>query len=238
MLASGLIALTANGWSALGIWLTLAVYIALALFAKRQLSEARDLRIQQSRPFVVVDVVNDDIVLFLSVKNIGSTVARNLTVRFNRPVRTDQWLLATWTYSQLFTEGMAALVPGRELRFALGAYLGGDAIEKRIAGKVAYDGPAGFSRGAYSEDFFIDIAALDGSHILRDPLVQQLGNLVEAVQHLKPNGPPFGWPSEAPSGSETVQRLPENSKAAVGRVRRWLTIRAEPSGRSRAADRR
>ena len=39
-------------------------------------------------------------------------------------------------------------------------------------------------------------------------------------------------------GHETVQRLPENSKAAVGRVRRWLTIRAEPSGRSRAADRR
>ena len=40
MLASELMGLTANDWSALGIWLTLAVYIALALFAKRQLAEA------------------------------------------------------------------------------------------------------------------------------------------------------------------------------------------------------
>lgn len=232
MLASELMGLTANDWSALGIWLTLAVYIALALFAKRQLAEARDLRIQQARPFVVVDVVSDEKMLLLSVSNIGSTLAQNLSVRFDRPLQFKEWPRATWTESPLFHKGMPSLAPGRELRFALGEYPRED-VDKRIKGTVSYDGPEGLSGKPHREEFNIDIGALEGSQPQRDSIVRQLECVVDALKGLKPQNPPYGWMGLR-SNSDTVEQFPIEPRES-NCVAAWIRgkLRRAPTSRSR-----
>jgi hypothetical protein len=49
---------SATNWAAiaaLAAWATVAIYIILGLFAWRQVREARKLREEQARPFVIVD---------------------------------------------------------------------------------------------------------------------------------------------------------------------------------------
>ena len=73
--------MNAAAWSALGTWVTVVIYGALLIYAIRQVGEATRLRRAQTRPFVVVDL-EPGWLIFLTVENIGSTVARNVTFNF------------------------------------------------------------------------------------------------------------------------------------------------------------
>lgn len=86
--------------SAVAALLTFLIYVVLAFYAKSQINEAkklranqaadadrraeeaRELRRQQARPFVVAEMVPDFIITF-RVRNVGQTLARNVRITWD-----------------------------------------------------------------------------------------------------------------------------------------------------------
>jgi hypothetical protein len=93
----------------------LAVLVLAALFARRQVNEARNLREQQSRPFIVIDV---DFVrssqLFLHVKNLGTSLARDVKIRIDPPLKSA--IDIPVEKFKMLQDGISTLAPGKELR--------------------------------------------------------------------------------------------------------------------------
>lgn len=216
------LALDASEWAAVGIWLTLVVYALLARFARHQLREARELRVQQARPFIVVDVTSREVMMYVSVRNLGATIARDVVVAFDPPIQTDVWRLAdSWLRGPLFTTGVPSIAPGKELRFMLGGYVGGD-FDKSLRGSVSYLGPTEVLHGPYGEQFSIDIGAFDGAEIVRDPVVQALEKVARSLSRMEPEHRIFG---------ELRRRTPDDP--AVGdRPRNPVKPREETAARS------
>lgn len=112
----GIEAVTIGAWAAV---VTVVVYIVLAIYAARQLKEARTLREEQSRPQVIVEFVPDFIIGF-RVKNIGATLARNVRVRWEKwPEQTTQYandpVWKTPDGAAMFSTGIPSLAPGQEI---------------------------------------------------------------------------------------------------------------------------
>lgn len=66
-----------------GIWVTIVVYVALAVFARRQILEAQTLRIETSRPYMVAEMKARSILIHIVFKNIGRTSAQNVKIRLD-----------------------------------------------------------------------------------------------------------------------------------------------------------
>lgn len=98
------------------IGLQLLVLTAAAVYGRRQLNEAKELREAQTRPFVVIDLDSSVHTAFdLVVKNIGPTLARDVRFEFDPPIRsTDDDLDPSKI--KMFREGISTLAPGKEIR--------------------------------------------------------------------------------------------------------------------------
>jgi hypothetical protein len=98
------------------IGLQLLVLTAAAVFGRRQLNEAKELRESQTRPFVVIDLGSSAHTLFdLVVRNIGPTLARDVRFEFNPPIRSTDDSLDP-NKLKMFREGISTLAPGKEIR--------------------------------------------------------------------------------------------------------------------------
>jgi hypothetical protein len=104
-------------WSALGTMITALVAVVAAGFAWAQVRHARKLREEQAKPYVVVGFEPSPVwanAINLYVENIGSTVASDVQIRFDRPleskVRTEDI-----NDSKLFREGISTMPPGMRL---------------------------------------------------------------------------------------------------------------------------
>src|SRR5262245_61127532 len=96
-----------------------AAVVAAVIYAKGQLAELRDAREEASRPFVVIDLEAAQTIATLKVRNIGQTIARNVTFRFSPT------LMSTFDGNMgggyhlleidMFANGIPSLAPGREL---------------------------------------------------------------------------------------------------------------------------
>jgi hypothetical protein len=91
-------------WEAAGVWLTGIVTIGLLIYAVRQLRDARKVRDDQTRPYIVVDFHFKSIMVALSIKNIGQTPAKDVRVTLDRPVTSAVMPKVDWQESGIFTE--------------------------------------------------------------------------------------------------------------------------------------
>jgi hypothetical protein len=86
-----------------------------ACVAWYQASEARRLRLEQHRPFVVIDV---DFVgtsdLFLHVSNLGTSLARHVTIEIDPPLKSSVDIQVD--KFKMLKDGISTLAPGKELR--------------------------------------------------------------------------------------------------------------------------
>lgn len=169
-----------DAWAAIGIWVTVGVYVAIAEFARRQVGEARDLRREQTRPFVIVDVEFRSFLIMLSIKNIGRTAASNVKAAFDEKL-TSSIPGADWEDSTAFTDGIPLMAPDREIRFLLDSFIdrenGGHAMV--IRGTVGYNGPAGHNRQRYNEPFVIDLSNYQGSQLPENGIHELVGEVKE-----------------------------------------------------------
>ncbi len=112
----------AAGWAALGTWVAAAIYVVILVYAVKQVGEAKRLRRAQTRPFVVVDIA-PGYALYITVENVGSTLARNVTFEFPVPLRAaveEPWEAVE---APLFKDGLKALPPGKRYRVFFDAFV-------------------------------------------------------------------------------------------------------------------
>lgn len=107
--------LSAGAWSALAAWVALVFALFAALLAWWQLREARRLRLEQARPYVVVFMRSsavDPQLVDVVVRNFGPTAAFDVVAQFEpEPRRTDGFggTEAVW-----LPPAIPVLAPGQE----------------------------------------------------------------------------------------------------------------------------
>ena len=102
---------------------TCVVAFLAAIVAYQQLREARRLRVAQAQPYVVVDVEPSVVsrrILNLVIRNTGQTLARDVTIRFDPPLRStlDAEGFPPAKFRALLN-GIPVLPPGREYQIML-----------------------------------------------------------------------------------------------------------------------
>ena len=96
----------------------LLVLVAAALFARAQVREARELRKDEARPYVVVDFEPDRVPFVnLVVANLGRTMARNVRVDLDPPLESSVYRSGPVPLARfkLFSEGIPSLAPGKRI---------------------------------------------------------------------------------------------------------------------------
>jgi hypothetical protein len=106
----------AGQWSALAGWVTVGVYLALGYFAWRQLRQVRELRDEEARPYVIVDVAARSVVLYVSIRNIGKTPAYNVRITFDHPLESTRKTRADFMSVPVFAAPIPMLAPNREIQ--------------------------------------------------------------------------------------------------------------------------
>jgi hypothetical protein len=105
---------TATDWAGL----TCLVLVVAAILAWIQAREARKLREERARPFVVVDFVLWNIIIELKIENIGATMARDVRFKFTPPLQSTFDTEAGHTplrEASVFQDGIRSLPPGKEI---------------------------------------------------------------------------------------------------------------------------
>lgn len=165
-------AATIAAWGSMG---TVVVTVLLAFYAARQVREARRLREEQTRPFVVV-TIEPDWLASLLVKNVGTTVATEVRIAFDPPFQShfkDEPL-------PIFRDdGIPSMPPGMELRFSVISmiqYLNDRDVPGQYRVTVTcrnFDGSK-----SYEDIYLIDLDVFEGM----EPPPDGLPELVKAIE--------------------------------------------------------
>jgi hypothetical protein len=185
----------ANGtdWAAVAAWAacaTVLIYVVIGLFAWRQVHEARKLREEQARPFVIVDF-EPGFLVYLTVENLGRTMARDVSIHFDKPLESTLPGRRELDESPLFREPIPALPPGKKIRILF------DQFNARLnAGlpltydvKLRYRGPAG--RKEWEHPYRLDLGMYLGSQLPPKgipELVAEVENLRKEIEKWKGSG--------------------------------------------------
>lgn len=148
----------ATGWAAAGSWATVAVYLLVLLYARQQVNEARRLREAELRPFVVVDfdVFSRRPLIFLTISNLGRTLARNVKLTFSPELSSSlEDEHDTLSSVRLLTEGMPTLAPGKHIPILFDSFItrGNDRPDAYKV-SLTYDGEG---RRHYQETILLDL---------------------------------------------------------------------------------
>lgn len=107
-------------WSAIFSGGTLVTAVAAGIIGLRQVIEARNLRIEQAQPNVVVDIeIVGSILAQIVIQNIGQTVARNVRIQFDPPLQSTLFENGEEddiTKSFILREGIKTLPPRKAYR--------------------------------------------------------------------------------------------------------------------------
>ncbi|MFV0307826.1 MAG: hypothetical protein ACK5OX_08795 [Desertimonas sp.] len=172
-----MVAIGVNTWAMIGVWATIGVYVALAVFAWWQLQEARRLRAEQNRPFVVAELSMRSIIVNIAIRNVGNITARNVRVKLPTDLRCREGI-PTWADSPIFTSGLPTMPPGHRLRYFLDTFpeRRDAGLPMRIAAILTYEGLDGRQYGP--EEYIIDLDAYG-------PALQDDKGLHELVEEAK-----------------------------------------------------
>lgn len=178
---------TWTAWATAGTMVVLAVSGIIAFV---QLGQARKLRKEQTRPYVILDFESQQSLLDLVIQNIGSTPASDVEFGFDpkiassfdgsgRPDRADWFILK---------EGIPFLPPGREYRLLLdvGHQRAKTDLPNRYEVRVTYRDRAG---KRFSERQVLDMSPFWGmEHVNRKSIhdiAKELEELSKAVSSIE-----------------------------------------------------
>lgn len=149
------LAISNEAWAALGVWVTL---VPLAVFGILQLRDAKRLRHEETRPFIVAELQNRSILAILALVNVGPTVARNVRASLPNGLTSSHGAL-DWLDSPAFTDGVANMAPGTAIRFWFDSFPKRTEADlpMRIPLELEYEGPDGRHYGP--ERYVLDLSA-------------------------------------------------------------------------------
>jgi hypothetical protein len=145
----------ANEWQAIAAVATALLTAGLLGYAVVQVGHAKQLRLDQARPFVIVDVNFRSIIIELTIENTGATAATDVRVTFDEPPIATKGEPA-WLQSTAFRSGIPMMAPNRRIRWFLDSYVARKEAElpMQITGTVSYAGP---SNERYTDRFIVDL---------------------------------------------------------------------------------
>jgi hypothetical protein len=154
-----LLGLGAAEWEAIGVWVTAGITLGLFVYAYVQLRDARELRIEQARPYIIVDLSFRRFLIHVSIKNTGQTAAKNVRVTFDEPLVASEPDRVEWQHSKPFTDGIPFMAPGREMRYLLDTYPARAAqnLPMTISGSVTYSGADMLKHDPWTHAFLMDM---------------------------------------------------------------------------------
>lgn len=175
----------AEQWSALGSMVTAAVAVVAAVFAAIQVLEARRLREEQSKPFVIVDIQPSPTsrhILNLVIENTGTTMARDVKITFTPGITTtmrDEFPLED---SSLLKDGIPMLPPGRRLDWMFDSSV--KRHEQRLPLRYEVEVAYADQRGRAQEPlhFPIDLAPLYGVAYVEEKGLHHIAKALEGLQ--------------------------------------------------------
>jgi hypothetical protein len=97
----------------------LVVAVVVAAFAAVQVLQARKLREEQARPYVVVDFEFRGRLAQIAIFNIGATPARDIRISFDKPLVTVSEGRPNLNEATIFTSPIPMMAPGRKILIAL-----------------------------------------------------------------------------------------------------------------------
>jgi hypothetical protein len=175
---------TSSDWAGL----TFVVIVVAAFVAWRQVNEARRLREEQARPFVIIDFNAWSTIIELTIKNIGRTLARDVRFDFTPNLATTHDATpgrGKITDLNLFKDGIPSLAPSKEIKLFF------DQFTERIAASLpmTYDVQISYRDGngrAYSERTVLDLSMYVGTGgITRHDIHDVHKRLKELVKEVK-----------------------------------------------------
>ncbi len=174
----------AEQWSALGAMLTAAVAVVAAVVAYFQVREARRLREEQAKPFVIVDIQPSTAsrhILNLVIENTGATLAKNVKIVFDPPVESSIPEHGLQD-SVLLQRGLPMVPPRRRLEFMFDSSVErhGRGLPLRYDVTVTYDDQRG--RPQESLLFPIDLAPLYGLAYVEEKGLHHIAKALEELQ--------------------------------------------------------
>ncbi|MFI0794099.1 hypothetical protein ACH4OY_15635 [Micromonospora rubida] len=105
-------------WSAVGTFLTVVVGGGIAL---AQLIHIREVEQQKSRPYVIVDFEFRGIAIYLTIRNIGATMARDVRIKFDHPL-VSTFPNSAVGESRVFRDPIPMIAPGRTISFLFDSF--------------------------------------------------------------------------------------------------------------------
>lgn len=173
---------TPETWAAAAAWATVVVYGGLFLYAGKQVKEARKLREDQARPWVVayfdVDWLTD-----IVIENIGTTVARDVEVRFDPPLASTFSRPWPWEESTLLTDGIKTLPPRQRVAIPFDGTIerfNRDDLPLKYTAHLTYKGR---QRKPLTDTYVLDLAVYKGTK----PPPEGLPEVVKALKALVSN---------------------------------------------------
>lgn len=165
-------------WAA---WATVGIYVVIGLFAWRQVHEARKLREEQARPFVIVDF-EPGFLVYLTVENLGRTMARDVSIRFDKPLTSSLQGRSELDESPLFREPIPTLPPSKKIRVLFDQF--NDRTEAKLPltydVEVRYRGPTGGKE--WKDTYQLDLGMYVGS-ALAPKGISELVTEVEKIRN-------------------------------------------------------
>jgi hypothetical protein len=173
----------ATDWAAVtawAAWATVAVYVVLGIFAWIQVLQARRLREEQARPFVIVDF-EPGFLVYLTVENVGRTMARDVSIRFDKPLQSTLSGPREIDESPLLRKPIPTLPPGRKIRVLFDQYAARLEAGLPLTYDVTlrYEGP--FGKKEWEHPYRLDLGIYLGS---QEP-PKGLPELVTEVENIR-----------------------------------------------------
>jgi hypothetical protein len=176
------IADAAAGWAAGAAWATFFILCASLIYVRRQVGEARQLREEQTRPFVVVDL-EAEVPIHLTIENVGPTVARNVRLEFAEPLKStfeDPWPPEG---SKLLSDGIPTLPPRKRFRFFFDSFPErlSAGLPMTFAVTVRYSGGPQDRPRPYEDRYILDLTFLTGLGEVRQKGSHEIAESLEAL---------------------------------------------------------
>jgi len=170
--------------AALGTFIVALVAGALTFW---QVLQAKRLYRDQVRPFVIVDFAFNTVIISISVENIGTTPARDVSIKFDPPLRGPQGDDHDHQAANapMFARGIPMMAPGREMRVMLG---GPDVLTQGEAGKIPlrYEVTATYTdlegRKYHDPPLYLDLSSYNQTEVERRPVVDALKGIERAIK--------------------------------------------------------
>lgn len=202
-------------WGAFGQVGALVVATVAGLLVWLQVRQGRQIREDQTRPYVIVDFEFLGLMVLLTVRNIGTTPARDVHIRFDPPLQSP--LEGDPMEFAVFSEGIPMLAPGRAIEHTFGDGPqffpeDGPAVPLRYEARVRY---ANLDGKKYNDPpLVLDLLPFKNSAVDREDLHQIQQHLKEIRNLMK------SWTSE-----NRLRVNTETQAEVTERHRQWLKAR-------------